>query len=110
MVKNSFLIFTLLLFFISNAGGDTVSNNKDSEELTKESGLTRIYEIYGMDCPGCHGGLEKLVKKIEAVQTAEANWKEKRLTVTLKPGAQLDDEEVFDAIKRANFTVGKRIK
>lgn len=110
MAKNIFLIVTLLLLFITSASGEIVSNKNDTQEVMREPGLTRIYEIYGMDCPGCHGGLEKLVEKIEAVENAEANWKEKRLTVTLKPGAQLDDEEIFDAIERANFTVGERIK
>jgi copper chaperone CopZ len=63
-----------------------------------------------MDCPGCHGGLEKLVRKIPAVQQVEANWKEKQLVVTVKPEGKLNDEEIYDAIQRANFTVGKRIK
>jgi copper chaperone CopZ len=63
-----------------------------------------------MNCPGCHGGLEKLVKKIPAVQQAEANWVKKQLTVTVEPGTELNDEDIYDAIRRANFTPGKRIK
>lgn len=35
---------------------------------------------------------------------------EKRLTVTVKPGAQLEDKDIYDAVRRANFTPGKRIK
>ncbi|MHC4216773.1 MAG: heavy-metal-associated domain-containing protein, partial [Planctomycetota bacterium] len=68
------------------------------------------YEVFGMNCPGCHGGLEKLVKKIPAVQQAEANWVKKQLTVTVEPGTELNDEDIYDAIRRANFTPGKRIK
>ncbi len=52
----------------------------------------------------------KLLKKIPGVSEAEAGWKQKRVTVTAKLGAQLDDQKVFDAIKRANFTSGKRLK
>jgi len=63
-----------------------------------------------MDCPGCHGALEKLVKKIPAIQQAEANWQKKQLVVSVRPGAELRDEDIYDAIRRANFTVGKRIK
>jgi copper chaperone CopZ len=77
-------------------------------EVTKGRSEVRIYEVFGMDCPGCHGAIEKLVKKIPAVQEAEANWKEQRLMLTLRPGSELDDDDVYDAIRRANFTPGKR--
>ncbi len=70
----------------------------------------RIYEVFGMDCPACHGGVENLVLKIPGVRDVKADWKKRRLIVTVKPGAQLDDEFVFDAIRRANFTSGKRIQ
>jgi copper chaperone CopZ len=77
-------------------------------EATEGRSEVRIYEVFGMDCPGCHGAIEKLVKKIPAVQEAEANWKEQRLTLTLRPGSELDDDDVHEAIRRANFTPGKR--
>jgi len=40
-------------------------------------------------------------------QDAEANWEQKKLTVTVKPGSDLDDEDVFEAIRQANFTPGE---
>ena len=70
----------------------------------------RVYEVFGMDCPGCHGGVEKLVKKIPAVQDAKANWQKKEIVVTVRPESELDDEDIYDAIRRANFTPGKRLK
>ena len=70
----------------------------------------RIYEVFGMDWPACQGGLVKLVKKIPAVLDAKAYWEEKKLTVTVKPGAQLNDEDIYDAVRRANFTPSKRIQ
>ncbi|MDP6909839.1 MAG: hypothetical protein QF371_10050 [Flavobacteriales bacterium] len=76
----------------------------------EEDSETRVYEVFGMDCPGCHGGLEKLVEKISSLQEADANWIEQRLVVTVAPGNDLEDEVVYDAIKRANFTPGKRTK
>ena len=81
---------------------------KGETAKTLEASETRQYEVFGMDCPGCHGGLEKLVKKIPSVQEAKANWVKKQLIVTLHPEA--NDEDIYDAIKLANFTVGKRIK
>lgn len=77
---------------------------------SRENPLVCEYEVFGMDCPGCHQGLEKLVKKIPSVEEAEANWKKKRMTVTIRPGEECNDEDIYDAVKRANFTVGKRIK
>ena len=84
-----------------------VQNGRFIEAARGRSGI-RIYEVFGMDCPGCHGAIEKLVKRIPAVQEAEANWKEQRLTLTIRPGSELDDDDVYDAIRRANFTPGKR--
>ncbi len=50
------------------------------------------------------------MENIPAVQKSEANWKDKRLMVIIQPGEQLQDEDIFDAVKRANFTPGKRIE
>ena len=86
------------------------STDSSSEPVAIAPLDTRIYEVFGMDCPGCHGGLEKLVKKLEPVHDARADWQAKQLTVFLRPDAVLDDETVYDAIRRANFTPGKRLK
>ena len=85
----------------------TVQNGRFIEATQGKSGI-RIYEVFGMNCPGCHGAVEKLVKKIPAVEEAEANWKEQRLTVTVQPGSELNDEDIYDAVRRANFTPGER--
>lgn len=69
-----------------------------------------MYEVFGMDCPGCQGGVEKLVKKIPAVQDAKADWQKKEIVITVRPESVLDDKDVLDAIRRANFTPGKRLK
>ena len=68
----------------------------------------RTYEVFGMDCPGCHGGLEKLVKKIPGVVTAKANWRTKTIIVSIADRKAVTDEQIFKAIKKANFTPGER--
>ena len=81
--------------------------------LVLESGNnteTRTYQVFGMDCPGCQSALEKLVNKIPGVLGSEANWKEKQLLVRIQKGTEVRDDDIFDAIQRANFTLGKRIK
>ena len=109
MIRYAFLLMLLTVFLVGASGCTTPGRNVNTQ-FTQEGSETRVYEVFGMDCPGCHGGLEKLVRKIPAVQQVEANWKEKQLVVTVKPGEELQDEEIYDAIRRANFTVGKRIK
>ncbi len=106
MMRYVFLFLFIMLF--CGIGCNTTDKGLTVESM-EESGI-RVYEVFGMDCPGCHGGLEKLVKKIPDVQQAEANWVKKQLVVTVRPEAELNDEDIYDAIRRANFTPGNRIK
>jgi len=99
----SFLIL-VTIFGISCSSITTV------REDTSANYETIIYEVFGMDCPGCESGLCNLIDKIEAVQSSEASWRDKRLIVKVKSGQTLSDEDIFKAIRDANFTAGKRIK
>ncbi len=108
MIRYIFLLLILPVLLFCGIGCNTAGQSSAVESM--EASETRVYEVFGMNCPGCHGGLEKLVKKIPAVQQAEANWVKKQLTITVEPGTELNDEDIYDAIRRANFTAGKRIK
>ncbi len=77
--------------------------------VAKQDIETRVYEVFGMNCPGCHGGLVKLVRKIHGVESAQANWKTKQLTVNIHKNISVNNDAVFDAIRRSNFTPGKRL-
>ena len=68
------------------------------------------FEVFGMDCPGCHGGLEKLAMQIPGVSTAKASWNDQKLVLGIEEGAEVTENEVHDAIKRANVTAGERLK
>ncbi|MBW8035189.1 MAG: hypothetical protein FVQ79_06040 [Planctomycetes bacterium] len=102
-------LFLLLILMLFCGIGCNDSNKVQTVESVEES-ETRVYEVFGMNCPGCHGGLEKLVKKIPAVEGAKANWLQKQLVVTVRPEFKLNDEDIYDAIRRANFTPGNPIK
>ncbi|UCG59616.1 MAG: cation transporter [Phycisphaerales bacterium] len=108
MTRCTALFLTLSALLVCGTGCAVTDQDVTSESAQNSD--TRVYEVFGMDCPGCHGGVEKLVKKIPGVQQAEANWQKKQLVVAVRPGTELNDEEVYDAIRRANFTAGKRIK
>ena len=104
-------LFTIILFAALLIWGNGCQSTDSSAEKTSvASQETRVYEVFGMDCPGCHGGLEKLVEKLDPVQDAQADWQTKQVTVCVKAGTVLDDEAVYDAMRRANFTPGKRLE
>ena len=105
-----YLFFLLVLSALFFCGMGCNSAEQDFAIESMEESGTRVYEVFGMNCPGCHGGLEKLVKKISAVQEAQANWKKKQLVVIVSPEVELNDEDIYDAIRRSNFTPGERIK
>ncbi len=75
----------------------------------QQKGEVRIYEVFGMGCPACQGGLAKLVEKVDGVSQTEVNWKEQRIKVTFTKEASVDDEKIYEAIRKANFTPGKRL-
>jgi copper chaperone CopZ len=108
MMRYVFFVLVLLTLFFSGIGCNSAEKDLVIESIEKSG--TRVYEIFGMNCPGCHGGLEKLVKKVSGVQEAEANWQKQQLVVIVNPEVELKDEDIYDAIQRANFTPGKRIK
>ena len=105
-----YVFLPLILFVLLFCGIGCNAADKGLAVESMEESETQVYEVFGMNCPGCHGGLEKLVKKIPAVQEAEADWLQKQLTVTVRPEVALNDEDIYDAIRRANFTPGNRIK
>lgn len=105
-----YIILSLILDALLVCGIGCATEEKNESFAGLEGSEMRVYEVFGMDCPGCHGGVEKLVKQIPAVQQAQANWQKKELIVAVRPGYELADENVYDAIRRANFTPGKRIK
>ena len=65
------------------------------------------YEVLGMDCPGCHGGLEKNLRKVPGVVNAHANWKAQRVVIDVAVDAQVEPGQIDQAIRDSNFTPGK---
>ena len=80
------------------------------EIITQPKKDTLIYTVYGMDCPGCAGGLEKQVNKIPAVKDSEADWVKQELRVIMKPDSVLDIGELKKRVEKANFTLVTKSK
>ena len=77
------------------------------QSATKHEQVT--YAVYGMDCPGCHGGIEKNLEKLPGIIDASANWKDKRVTLALAPGQKADKAAIEQMVEDSNFTLGERI-
>ena len=108
-MKQVLIVLTLITGSLLMAGCATADRTVSTKPANADLEV-RIYEVFGMDCPGCHGGLEKLILRVPGVDAAEANWEQKLLTVTVASGATRDDEAVFEAIRQANFTPGERLQ
>jgi copper chaperone CopZ len=106
-----FRIPILLFFILLPAMLAAAETDPDSAAVTDTMNTqVRVYEVFGMDCPGCHGGIEKLVNKVPAVINSEANWEKQELRIWIDPAKDVKDEDIIDAIERANLTPGERIK
>ena len=106
--KSSLMLVMILIAAASVAGCGAKS--KVATKAPPEGGEVRVYEVFGMDCPGCHGGLEKLVNALPGVTGSRASWEEKAITVYVGQGVDLDDTTIAAAVKKANFTPGERLR
>ena len=102
-MRSTLIAITCLAFL----AGCSSTPEPDSEP---QVGELVEFEVFGMDCPGCHGGLEKLAMQIEGVHAAKASWEDKKLVLEVEEGVEVTDDQVHDAINRANFTAGERLK
>lgn len=101
----------LFFVFIVSIGGMSGCVTDETGSAVAETGSeTMTYEVLGMDCPGCHGGLEKNLEKVSGVEYAQANWKTQRVVVGVEPGAQVAEAEIVKAVENSNLTIGERLE
>lgn len=80
------------------------------QAMPATEGIHITYRVYGMDCPGCHGGVEKNLEKVPGVVAASANWKAKTITITAASDRGVARSEIEKAVKDSNFTLGQRVE
>ena len=85
-------------------GNESIIISADSVALD-----TLVYKVFGMDCPGCHSALEKQVNKLNAVDSSAADWLNQEILIITKRDSVLNEKELFEMIKKANFTPGKKV-
>ena len=104
------IVHKLVLTLVSAFSLVCVSGCATQRALLPDENIQTItYEVFGMDCPGCHGGVEKNLCKIPGVVKATANWKMKRVIIGVIAGETVAVNDIEDAIKKSNFTMGKRV-
>ena len=103
------ILYTIFITIIgiSAVSGQGQTGKSESEVTTGKVTQpdTLMYTVYGMDCPGCEGGLEKQVNKIPSVKSSNANWKRQELAVIVRKDSVLNIEELNRRVKKANFTL-----
>lgn len=66
-----------------------------------------LIQVKGLSCPFCVQGLEKRLKKLEAVAGVSTSLKNGEAAVQLKPGRTVTEGELRQAVKKAGFTAGQ---
>ncbi|MEX2494775.1 MAG: heavy-metal-associated domain-containing protein [Woeseia sp.] len=66
-----------------------------------------VYELQadGLACPFCAYGIEKQLGGIEGVEAVATDVKSGTVTITMEPGATLDEADAERAVDRAGFTM-----
>jgi copper chaperone CopZ len=117
-MNNRYLFFiTLLILAVSCL---YAQSNIKKIEIQEENKLqtssgekadqdTVVYEVFGMDCPGCHSAIEKQLNKSKAIYSSKADWVKQEVMIVLEKDSVLNESEVFDLIEKANFTPGKKV-
>ncbi len=88
--------------------------NSQTETIIQKSNSgyqsdTITFTVYGMDCPGCEGGLEKQVNKIPYIKYSKANWVNQELKVVVEKDSIINIDELEKRVNKANFTLEKDI-
>ncbi len=102
-------ILSIMLALPEISGAQT---NSQTETINQKSNSgyqsdTITFTVYGMDCPGCEGGLEKQVNKIPYVKYSKANWVNQELKVVVEKDSIMNIDELEKRVKKANFSLDK---
>ncbi|MDF1571769.1 MAG: cation transporter [Bacteroidales bacterium] len=105
MRKATYVMMAIFLSGLVSVG--LFAQEKSGRQEVKRD--TLVFTVYGMDCPGCEGGLEKQVNKIPSVSSSEASWVRQQLKVVVRKDSVLKREDLEFRVKKANFTLeGKK--
>lgn len=109
MKKLTLFITTFVVLMLTTSLHAQNKVKKDSSKSSTQSVKkdTLVFTVYGMDCPGCEGGLEKQVDKIPGIRFSKANWARQELKIVLHKDSVLKKEAFEKRVKKANLTLKK---
>lgn len=77
-----------------------------AQETKKITGTVRM-EVNGLSCPFCAYGLEKNLKEIPNIDNITIDVEEAFVTLIIKEGQAVLEEDLKKKVKDAGFTAGK---
>ena len=99
------IILALPEISIAQTSSQTETINQKNHSGYQSDTIT--FTVYGMDCPGCEGGLEKQVNKIPYVKYSKANWINQELKIVVEKDSIINIDELEKRVNKANFTLDK---
>ncbi|MDX8410252.1 MAG: heavy metal-associated domain-containing protein [Mariprofundaceae bacterium] len=88
----------LLMIGLLLAAPITIVSAQDTETQSA------IIQVDGLSCPFCAYGLEKNLKKVAGVKDVDTDMKAGKVVVELKSEAEVSDDDLRHAVKKAGFT------
>ncbi len=67
-------------------------------------GKQAVITVEGLQCPFCAYGIQKQLKKLPGATKVEVELAENQAIVSFKPGADVSDDQLREAVRKAGFT------
>jgi len=96
------LVYTLLMFAF--LGTIQLQAQKPSDTIAHKKVEVRVD---GLSCPFCAYGLEKKAIGIDGVDSVKIDVEKGMMTLKLKDGKMVSEEDIRKQVKKAGFTPGK---
>ena len=85
---------------------DQAKSNTNSPETTgrSQNAVTRQLPVTGMTCANCAANIERSVKKLSGIESADVNFGAEQLSVSYDPG-KLGVEDIVGQVQKAGYGV-----
>lgn len=67
-------------------------------------GRQAVITVDGLQCPFCAYGIQKQLKKLPGATKVEVELAKNQAIVSFKPGADVTDDQLREAVRKAGFT------
>ncbi len=96
----------LLVALLLMVGGLNAPAHAQETEAVEENDAPDVtLFVDGMSCPFCQYGIERHLKRIDAIAELSVDIQDARIDVMLKDGTTITEEEIQQAIDNAGFTL-----